>query len=140
MKHYYYGNCGASANDEYIVYAIPESSDGAAVAAQVLITVIALLSIAGCLLIIVTYVAYKDLRTTARAMLVHLSIADLILSSSRIFGLYVNHLGYSNKYGDSLPSLLHNSTNDPRCYTQAAFTAFSSIASLLWSNSIGKSL
>jgi len=109
----------------------------AVVAAEVLITVMALLSIAGCLLIVITYIAYKDLRTIARTMLVHLSVADIIVSLSRVFGLYINHARYS-KEREHWADYIRHSTSDSSCYTQASFTAYGSIASLLWSNAIGK--
>ena len=111
---------------------------GAVVAAEVLTTTTAFLSIAGCLLIIITYLAYKDLRTVARTMLVHLSLADIIISLSRVLGLYVNYMRYSERREHHWAHYIYNSTSDPRCYTQAAFTVYGSIASLLWSNAIGK--
>ena len=135
--YYFYTNCSNLTkpwHDDDIVYSIPASD--AVVAAEVLTTIVAVLSIIGCILIIFSYIAYKDLRTKARAMLLQLSIADLIISLSRIVGLYMNYKRYTQKR-DHMATYIYNSTSDPRCYTQAAFTTYGSVASLLWSNVIG---
>ena len=52
------------------------------------------LSLIGSALIIFTFVAYRDLRTTARQLLVNLSIADFLVASSHLVGLLEN----SSKY------------------------------------------
>lgn len=99
--------------------------------------VTAVLSIVGATLIIFTFVAYKNLRTTARQLLVNLSIADIIVSGSHLVGVLqdyeydlsisVNHTAYTNDCRS--PTYSTNAL----CDTQAAFTAFGTVASFLWS-------
>lgn len=99
----------------------------------------AALSILGASLIIFTYAAYKNLRTTARQLLVNLSIADIIISGSHFVGVLQDY-----KHDLLIQSPNHTHTNDSRplssayttntlCDTQAAFTAFGTVASFLWS-------
>ena len=99
----------------------------------------AVLSILGASLIIFTYAAYKNLRTTARQLLVNLSIADIIISASHFVGVLQDY-----KHDLLIQSPNHTYTNDSRtppqayatnalCDTQAAFTAFGTVASFLWS-------
>lgn len=112
---------------------LPESRGGVIVASVVLSSTTSLLSIIGCFLLVFTYLAYGNLRTKGRAMLVHLSIADLIIVISHIVGLW-NYTKYIN-----IQNLneRNNSNKDPICVTQGAFLVFGTVASLLWSNAIG---
>ena len=92
----------------------------------------AVLSILGAGLIIFTYVAYKNLRTTARQLLVNLSIADIIVSASHFVGTlqdYKHDLLIAHANDSRRPSFSTNAL----CDTQAAFTAFGTVASFLWS-------
>ena len=52
------------------------------------------LSLIGAALIVFTFVNYRDLRTTARQLLVNLSIADFMVASSHIVGLLENQGSY----------------------------------------------
>ena len=88
----------------------------------------AILSVFGASLIIFTYVAFKKLRTTARQLLVNLSVADIVISLSHFVGLlakYETYLHPDDKY--------QNASTSPLCSTQAAFTAFGTVASYCWS-------
>ena len=89
----------------------------------------AILSIFGASLIIFTYVAFKKLRTTARQLLVNLSVADIVISLSHFVGLLAKYETYllPDDHKD------HNATTSPLCSAQAAFTAFGTVASFLWS-------
>ena len=103
----------------------------------------AILSILGASLIVFTYAAYKNLRTTARQLLLNLSIADIIVSGSHFVGILqdykhdlliqssvVNHTTHTTN--DSLfPPYMY--TTNALCDTQAAFTAIGTVASFLWS-------
>ena len=143
--YYWFVNCNSSTKPTFndnIVFSIPIHNE--VVAAEVLTTIMAVLSIFGCALIIFSYIAYKDIRTKARVMLFHLSIADLIITISSLFGLYMNFIRITDEItqpphtkGLRKASFIVNSTTDPRCYTQAAITTYGTIASLLWSNVIG---
>ena len=100
----------------------------------------AILSILGASLIIFTYVAFKNLRTTARQLLVNLSIADIIISGSHFVGILANYESVLKIYDIKSPNHTALYTNDSPsyatnalCNTQAAFTAFGTIASFLWS-------
>ena len=48
------------------------------------------LSVLGAGLVIASYAAFRDLRTTSRLLLVNLSVADLIVSMSHLVGLIEN--------------------------------------------------
>ena len=82
------------------------------------------LSVLGASLIIFTYAAFKSLRTTARQLLVNLSVADIIVALSHFVGLLSN---YEAKFH------LNKGINEPLCDAQGAFTAFGTVASFLWS-------
>ena len=105
--------------------------DGVVSTSMVLTVTTGLLSIAGCFLIMFTYVAYKNIRTKGRAMLFHLSVADLIIVLSHMVGLW-NYKRFINN-----PEDIENSNRDTICISQGAFTLFGTVASLLWSNAIG---
>lgn len=88
-------------------------------------------SIAAACWVITTYILFKDLRTTARQLLVNLSIADILVASSHFLGAMVN-------YDRFLPSqnngtlMSDASVHDPLCVSQAVVTMFGSIALFLW--------
>ena len=109
----------------------PNSRPGVMIASMTITSVVSTLSIAGCLLIMFTYLAYKSLRTKGRAMLFHLSIADLIVVISHLVGLW-NYKRYLT-YPDAIPE----SNKDPLCVSQGAFLVFGTVASMLWSNAVG---
>ena len=58
---------------------------------RILITVSASLSVLGTTLIIGTFIAWKDLRSTSRRILVYISIADLLITASNLFGVWRRH-------------------------------------------------
>lgn len=91
------------------------------------------LSILGSCLIIFSYVVLVDLRTSARQLLVNLSIADIIITLSHFIGLFTNFERFIEHYN---PEAWNTSTIDPVCISQAAFTLFGSISSFLWSMAI----
>ena len=92
----------------------------------------ALLSALGASLIILTYVAFKNLRTTPRQLLVNLSVADIIVSLSHFIGLLAKYEGQF-----PIDPLSTNGSNlsytSPLCSAQGAFTAVGTVASFLWS-------
>ena len=88
-------------------------------------------SVIGCLLIILTYVCWKDFRTTARSILVFISIADLFTASGYVAGSAV-YLHY--KVYDKM-NATHNHVGgnyDLTCAWQSFVTTSSSIASFFW--------
>ena len=93
--------------------------------------VTSILSFLGASLIIFTYIAFRNLRTTARQLLVSLSIADIIVATSHFVGLFANFERFI--YNDTWKT----SATDPLCITQAAFSMFGTLASFLLSMAIG---
>ena len=96
------------------------------------------LSIAAACWVIVTYILFKDLRTTTRQLLVNLSIADIFVAGSHFVGVMVNYERFIPYYQNSsmIDSTDADSTNDILCVSQAAVTMYSSISSFLWTMSI----
>ena len=91
----------------------------------------AILSVFGASLIIFTYATFKNLRTTARQLLVNLSVADIIISVSHFVGLLANYESMFPINGNVTDVALPHT--NPLCSTQGAFTAFGTVASFLWS-------
>ena len=99
-------------------------------------------SICGASLIILTFIAFRDLRTLARQQLVNLSLADIVVAASHLVGLAA--LSVEN-YDENIPKHAYNYTNlsnsnnsvDTLCRVQAAFTMCGTIASFLWSLALG---
>jgi len=60
---------------------------------KVLTTVSATLSLLGTLLIIGTFIAWKDFRSTSRRILVYISIADFFIAGGNLFGVWRRHEG-----------------------------------------------
>ena len=85
------------------------------------------LSFFGNALIILTYVVFKDLRTTSRQLLVNLSVADIIVVLSHFVGLFANFERFLP------PEDFVNSTTDALCVIQGAFSVYGTVASFLWS-------
>jgi len=99
-------------------------------------SITALLSILGASLIIFTYVAFKNLRTTARQLLVAISIADIIVAASHFIGLMANFDRFA-RGNSSLESRINESTRDFLCVSQAAFSMFGTLASFFLTLAIG---
>ncbi len=99
-------------------------------ALEILVGTTCILSILGASLIILTYVAYKDLRTTARQLLVNLSVADWIVAASHFVGIfhYKTFIPQYNRH--------YRSNTDTLCSVQGAFAMFSTVASFLWTISL----
>jgi G protein-coupled receptor 157 len=93
------------------------------------------LSIIGSLLIILSYVCFKDLRTRARYILVHLSLMDLILAVSNLVGIAGNFdqrsIESNSNYNvnESLPMKFNDTIY---CRIQGLFTLYSTLSSILW--------
>lgn len=67
-----------------------DSSVGALYALRGAVGLSSSLSILGSCAIILSYAAFEELRTTARQLLLNLSVADIILSLSFLLGLLQN--------------------------------------------------
>ena len=81
-----------------------------------LVTTSCTLSLLGTLLIVITYVIWKDTRTTSRGILVCLSIADFFVACGNLIGLW---------------SVKQNSSDV--CVTQSFVTSTANLMSYMWS-------
>ena len=91
-----------------------------------LTAVTSILSIIGSLIIIACYVAFKDMRTVGRKLLVYLSVADFLTA----FGNFLGIMWYYSRDGMSESGVKWF------CEFHAALTFFSSISSFLWTVAI----
>lgn len=92
-------------------------------------------AVVGSLLIICTFLCWKDLRTIARMILVFLAIADLFTGLGYLFGAAVYIHYYTPDYCDGSPNA-SNPTNlityKHLCTAQSFFTTLMPIASFFW--------
>lgn len=90
------------------------------------ITGVCLLSMIGALLIILSYICIPQIRTRARLILVHLSVADFGVACSNFIGLTV----YFDRF---IERCEHSCTTiNNLCTAQAFFAGYSTLASILW--------
>lgn len=96
------------------------------VAALVIVGVTCCLSILGALLIISSYVFFKELRTPARLVLFHLSLMDLGIAMAHLSGVIMADIHDQH----------FNTTNSVNiaCVIQAAFTVFFTLSSFFWTS------
>ena len=111
----------------------PSKLAGFTTAVKACVGITCLLSFLGASLIIFTYVAFKDLRTTARQILVNLSVADILVVTSHFLGLFTNYDRFL--YVD--PEV---ATQDVWCSIQAAVDLFGSISVCLWTTALAAHL
>ena len=109
---------------------------------RVVVGITCLTSIFGASVIILTYAAFRDLRTLARQLLVNLSVADIMVASSHFVGLVAvrveNYSGLTDDYNISNVSNTSSlPTTDTLCVIQAAFTMCGTISSFLWTLALG---
>ena len=81
------------------------------------------LSMVGSVLIILSYVLIRDIRTRAREILVNLSLMDFVAASANFAGVLINFKHFT---GDAVSSHKHY------CLTQASFAMYATISSVLW--------
>ena len=94
-----------------------------------------LVSMLGSSSIVFSYVCYKQLRSKAREILVHLSLMNFVASFSMLVGITLN---FSSNFNFNLHVAADGTyeTYKRLCVSQAAFLMYSSQASLLWTVSI----
>ena len=108
---------------------------------KVLSGITCLLSILGAGLIIATYIAFGDLRTVARQLLVNLSLADITVAASHFVGLAALRVeNYETPYnsdgsGEGVGN--YSTEQDTLCKVQGGFTMFGTLASFLWTLALG---
>lgn len=104
---------------------------GVVVAQQVTVSVTCLLSLIGSGLIVLIHVAFKDLRTGARQILVQLSVADIIVAASHMFGVLYNLPYYARGCKtERIPE--EEGQTDLGCEVQGGITMFGVLASYFW--------
>ena len=106
-------------------------SPGFILAMRTVVGTVCILSALGAGLIIITYVAFKELRTIARLLLVNLSVADIIAALSHFVGLQANY----DRFIDFEECSVNNKTDD-LCTTQGAVTIFGVLASFFWTTAV----
>ena len=88
---------------------------GSSLLNRTLVTITCSLSLLGALLIIVTYIAWKDVRSCSRQILVYISIADSVVAASYMIGV-----------------LLPDNENSTACVTQSFFSTAANLCSFFW--------
>ncbi len=88
------------------------------------------LSIAGSIILVVTYAALPSLRTTGRRLLVYLSIADFLTALGNLLGI-TWYIAYRLRENEN------EAASQFYCHFHSALTIFSSISSFLWTMAIG---
>ena len=86
---------------------------------KIIVCASCLLSMAGSLLIIFTFLAWPDIRTEPRKILLYLSIADFVAAASYLHG--------------TIEDFKENSTD---CIVQSALSTFSNVSSFFWTMSL----
>ena len=109
---------------------VTELSESSITRGRIFASITSSLSIIGALLIILSYILFKDIRTNARNVLFHLSIGDLGVALTNLIGAVV----YYGHYIEHCKSDGHPSCQDyyRLCQVQAFFALFFTIASTLW--------
>lgn len=95
---------------------------------RVVVGITCLLSLLGSLLIILSYILFKDLRTSARLILVHLSIADFGVAFSNLFGEFYR---FDRHFNRTVMKLSPHHVQSV-CEAQAFAAHFFTISSVLW--------
>lgn len=98
---------------------------------RVVVAVVCVLTIIGSVVILVSYVCFRSLRSKARLILVHISVMDLAVGASNLIGLLVFYR-YYNMSSSSFPPAL-----DGFCQFQAFVAEYSTLSSVLWTVSLG---
>ncbi|XP_013393575.1 G-protein coupled receptor 157 [Lingula anatina] len=85
-----------------------------------------ILSIIGSVLIIATYIAFREIRSTSRKLLVYLSIVDFFTALGNLIGVIRYVYNYTNEISTDCDN------PGPVCVAQSVITTFSSMASFFW--------
>lgn len=96
-----------------------ESGDWQKDVNQVLSTIAGSLSICGTILIFVTFILWREMRTTSRKILVFISIGDLLTAMVNISGVWMSSTGDLNN-------------NNPLCKVQSFINIAAILSSFFW--------
>ena len=106
-------------------------------ALRVIIGVVCVLSATGSCIIILSYCCYKEHRTRARYILVHLSISNIGQVVSNFIGTVVNFdRTFKNSKNFSYDIRTDRRIGEQLCTTQAFFTVYFSVCGMLWTISL----
>ena len=120
------------------------------VAIRVVVGITCSLSMLGALLIILSYLCIKEIRTKSRQILVHLSVADFGVACANFIGVcvyfdqYIRHCPLESSVMNHTDIIVTNGVNTHTpcavllqlCKTQAFVAAYSTLASVLWTLSL----
>ena len=95
---------------------------------RAVVGVTCILSMAGALLIILSYILIKEIRTTTRKILLHLSIMDFMVAAGNAIGVFINFDQYFSNL-TPVSSQVHGA-----CQAQAFFSTYGTHSSILWTN------
>ena len=95
---------------------------------RVVVGITCVLSMFGAVLIALSYLLIKEIRTKAREILVHLSFMDFMVAAANFVGVVVNFDQYLSDTHDNIVHTL--------CVTQASFAMYGTLASILWTIAI----
>ena len=103
---------------------------------RAVVSVACLLSVIGSLLIISTYLIFKQLRTTPRLILVHLSIMDAGVAIANLVGAVVDFNQYyrTDQYLPNGYPITNNVSSiiQSACVAQATFAVYCTSGSFMW--------
>lgn len=100
---------------------------GVPASVRALVGVTCILSMAGALLIILSYILIREIRTTTRKILLHLSIMDFMVAAGNSIGVFIDFDRYFSNFNTSAPVY-------GACEAQAFFSMYGTISSILWTN------
>ena len=101
---------------------------------RVVVGVTCILSMLGAILIVLSYILIRDIRTKAREILVHLSLMDFMAAAANFTGIIVNfdqYLSSSNYTEMDISEEKYYAMKD-LCVAQASFAVYGTISSVLW--------
>ena len=102
---------------------------GVPASVRALVGVTCILSMAGALLIILSYILIREIRTTVRKILLHLSIMDFMVAAGNAVGVFINFDQYFVDSANNVSSPVHGA-----CKAQAFFSTYGTHSSILWTN------
>ena len=117
------------------VYCANGTLTGVPASVRAVVGVTCILSMAGALLIILSYILIKEIRTTTRKILLHLSIMDFVYAAGNSVGVFVNFDQYlSPVLNPTNLSAQHYTVVKGACKAQAFFSLYGTNSSILWTN------
>ena len=103
---------------------------------QAVVGITCVLSMFGAILIVLSYLLIKEIRTKAREILVHLSLMDFMVAAANFVGVTVNFDQYlSDTKHQYYSERTYNIVNTV-CKVQASFAMYGTESSILWTIAI----